>query len=33
MPPTTSTGQDVAIVWIHGAQCDNYAYEPVAAQV
>jgi|LakMenE18May11ns_1017448.scaffolds.fasta_scaffold6483535_1 hypothetical protein len=26
MPPTITTGQDIAIVWIHGASCDNEAY-------
>jgi hypothetical protein len=26
MPPTTTTGTDVAIVWIHGMDCANSAY-------
>lgn len=26
MPPTTNEGTDVAIIWIHGMQCDNAAY-------
>ena len=25
-PPATATGEDTAIVWIHGADCDNDAY-------
>lgn len=26
MPPTTEKGTDVAIVWIHGMDCDNAMY-------
>lgn len=26
MPPITTAGTDVAIVWIHGMDCDNAAY-------
>jgi hypothetical protein len=33
MPPITTTGTDVAIVWIHGMDCDNAAYQTLAAEV
>jgi hypothetical protein len=33
MPPVTTTGTDVAIVWIHGMDCDNAAYQTLAAEV
>jgi esterase/lipase len=33
MPPVTTTGTDVAIVWIHGMSCDNAAYQTLAAEV
>lgn len=26
MPPSVTTGEEIAIVWIHGADCDNAAY-------
>ncbi len=26
MPPITTAGTDVAIVWIHGMSCSNTAY-------
>uniref|UniRef100_A0A7S3W8N1 Alpha/beta hydrolase fold-5 domain-containing protein n=1 Tax=Strombidinopsis acuminata TaxID=141414 RepID=A0A7S3W8N1_9SPIT len=30
LPPTTTKGKDVAVVWIHGADCDNAAYTNIA---
>ena len=30
MSPTTTKGKDVAVVWIHGADCDNAAYTNIA---
>jgi hypothetical protein len=33
MSPTVATGEDIAIVWIHGMDCDNHAYQSVAAKV
>lgn len=33
LPPTTTKGTDVAIVWIHGMSCDNEAYESIAEEV
>jgi hypothetical protein len=33
MPPTATKGTDVAIVWIHGMDCDNAAYQTIAAEV
>ena len=33
MPPTVSTGNDIAIIWIHGMQCDNAAYQSLAQEV
>lgn len=33
MPPTTEKGTEIAIVWIHGADCDNEAYQSIAAEV
>jgi predicted alpha/beta-hydrolase family hydrolase len=26
MAPTTTKGEDIAIIWVHGADCDNAAY-------
>lgn len=26
MPATTDKGTDIAIIWVHGADCDNEAY-------
>jgi hypothetical protein len=31
--PITSTGSDIAIVWIQGAMCNNAGYESIAAAV
>jgi len=31
--PVTSKGEDIAIVWVQGAMCDNAAYESIAAEV
>jgi hypothetical protein len=31
MEPITATGNDIAIVWIHGMDCDNAAYKTLAA--
>ena len=33
MPPVTTTGEDVAIIWIQGAMCTNTGYEAIAAEV
>lgn len=33
MPPITDKGNDLAIVWIQGMDCDNAGYEPIAAEV
>jgi predicted esterase len=33
LPPITKQGQDLAIVWIQGMDCDNTGYEPIAAEV
>jgi len=33
MPPFTAEGQDIAIVWIHGADCNNAAYQDIASVV
>ena len=32
-PPASATGEDVAIVWIHGANCENTAYETFASEI
>ena len=32
-PPATASGEDVAIVWIHGASCENSAYTSFASEV
>ena len=32
-PPATATGDDVAIVWIHGMQCDPEAYTEFAEEI
>ena len=32
-PPASATGDDVAIVWIHGADCDNDAYTTFATEI
>ena len=31
-PPETATGDDVAIIWIHGAQCEPEAYTTMAQE-
>jgi hypothetical protein len=33
MPPVTEEGSDVAIIWIHGMQCDNAGYQNIATEV
>jgi hypothetical protein len=33
LTPITTSGQDVAIVWIQGAMCNNQNYESIAAEV
>ena len=33
MPPGAVTGQDIAVVWIHGMDCENTAYQSIASQV
>jgi pimeloyl-ACP methyl ester carboxylesterase len=33
IPPVTTTGTDIAIIWIHGMSCDNAAYQTLAAEV
>lgn len=33
MPPVTEEGTDVAIIWIHGMQCDNAGYQNIATEV
>ena len=33
MPPIVDSGSDVAISWIHGMDCDNAAYQTIAAEV
>jgi hypothetical protein len=30
LPPTVSSGNDIAIIWIHGMSCDNAAYQTLA---
>ena len=32
-PPTSASGDQVAIVWIHGASCDPAAYTTFAAEI
>ena len=32
-PPASATGEDVAIVWIHGANCENTAYETFVSEI
>ena len=32
-PPASATGEDVAIVWIHGANCQNDGYNTFAAEI
>ena len=32
-PPASATGEDTAIVWIHGADCDNDAYTTFAGEI
>lgn len=32
-PPASASGEDVAIVWIHGMQCDNEGYTTLASEV
>lgn len=33
MPATASKGTDIAIIWVHGAHCDNAAYQTIAQEV
>jgi Alpha/beta hydrolase family len=33
MPPTVTSGDDIAIIWIHGMSCDNAAYQSIAKEV
>lgn len=33
LPATATKGTDIAIVWIHGASCDNTAYQSIAQEV
>ena len=33
MAPSTSSGEDMAVIWIHGMQCDNAAYVSLAGEV
>merc|ERR1719285_1569126 len=33
LPPFTTEGEDTAIVWIHGMQCNNSAHEDIASVV
>jgi len=33
MPPSITEGTEVAIVWIHGARCENDAYMTIANAV
>jgi len=33
MPPLITKGTNIAIVWIHGADCDNAAYKSIASVV
>ena len=33
MQPTVASGNDIAIIWIHGMQCDNAAYQSLAKEV
>jgi len=32
-PPASASGADVAIVWIHGMQCDPQAYTTFAGEI
>lgn len=32
-PPEAATGDEVAVVWIHGADCDTKAYEEFANNI
>jgi len=32
-PPATASGDQVAIVWIHGASCDPSAYTTFASEI
>ena len=32
-PPASASGDDVAIVWIHGMKCDNDAYIEFANEI
>lgn len=32
-PAAEATGDDVAIVWIHGMQCDNAGYQDFASKI
>lgn len=31
MTPSATEGQDIAVVWIHGMECDNTAYQSIAS--
>ena len=32
-PPDSATGDEIAVVWIHGADCDTKAYEEFANNI
>ena len=32
-PPATASGDSIAIVWIHGMQCDPQAYSALASEI
>jgi len=32
-PPASASGEDIAIVWIHGASCDPANYTSLAAEI
>jgi hypothetical protein len=32
-PPASATGEDVAIVWIHGMDCETDAYTTFASEI
>jgi hypothetical protein len=33
MKPTATEGENIAIIWIHGADCDHAAYYDIAYEV
>jgi len=33
LSPVVETGNEIAIVWIHGMDCQNTAYETIAQEV